>query len=418
MLKRSKTASLDLTWRYGSPESNKAFYKSLGHVDRIARLHITAPLKEHIFTLLIDRLVKPAPRLKTLHLISHGPTAEVVFLPTFLGGHSPLLTDLIIDGPFIAWDSFLWKNNLSVLKVTHSSGSMNRVSSDFSDFLLALTHMPNLKELDLHHSMPPRPILPSRDPIVPLRHLRFLRLSNASVEDVSYFIDHVHFPASPLHLDLYRIEVPGDASTHGRIIPSLERIFPSANADLFNFLYVGGSADFEAWACTCCNISQCFAHSHPKRAFVRVHFTTDYPDVTSFGNIIQSLPMRAIHALWLQAGTIGCQFEMVVYKQLQNLTTLKITGSMAIKVVKALWEMVLDPDENERVVFPCLCIVEMHTVHFDKLLSEQLQSWLSQRTARHSGIQRAIFRHCVIDREMLAQIRTVIEVDNDFPGSF
>ncbi|KAL0063412.1 hypothetical protein AAF712_009721 [Marasmius tenuissimus] len=413
MLERSKAASLDLTWRYGSAEGNKAFYKSLGQIDRVVGLRITAPLKEHIFTLVIDRLVKPAPRLRSLHLTSHSPTAEVLFLPTFLGGHSPLLTDLIVDGPFISWDSSLWRNNLSVLKVNYSAGGLNHASSNFSHFLLALTHMPNLKELDLHRSMPSCPVLPSKDPIVPLRCLRSLRLSNASVADISYFFDHIHFPALPLHLDLYGIEVPSHTSVHEQIIPSLQRAFPSINGNLFNFLYVA-NADFEAWACTCCNISECFARCHSKHAFVRVHFATDYPDVTSFENVIRSLPLGGVCSLWLQAHTIGHQFEMVVYKKLQNLTALKITGSAAAEVTKALWEMA--PDTSEEI-FPRLYAVEMHTVHFDELLFLGLQSWLRQRIGYCRGIQIMVLRHCIIEQEKLTQIRTLIEVDNGFPDS-
>ncbi|KAJ8093783.1 hypothetical protein PM082_009643 [Marasmius tenuissimus] len=366
MLERSKAALLDLLWKYGSSETNKAFYKSLQHIDRAIGLRITAPLNEHIFALIIDRLITPAPRLKILHLTSRSPTMEVFCLPTFLGGHSPLLTDLIVDGPFVAWDSHLWKNNLSVLKVIYSSGSLNHTPLAFSHFLLALTHMPNLKELELHRSIPSRSILSSNGPIVPLRCLQSLQLSSASIVDISYFIDHINFPVHPLHLDLYGIGVPGLA-THEQIIAPLQRVFPSDNGDLFNFLYVG-SAYLEAWACTCGNISEYFAYCRSKHVFVRVHFSADYPSTTLIENIIRDLPLTDVHSLWLQADGIGYQSEMVVYRHLESLTALKISRPMAVEAAKALWETVRDPGEKEQVLFPvCVqlsCTLFASTSHF------------------------------------------------------
>ncbi|KAL0063414.1 hypothetical protein AAF712_009723 [Marasmius tenuissimus] len=414
MLERSRAASLFLIWRYGSDKSNAAFYKALQHIDRVVRLDVAAPLNQNIFSLsILDRLVKPAPLLRTLHLSTRTPTTDLVLLPCVLGGHTPLLTHLVVDGPFFAWDSMLWRNNLTTLKVIHSSGTSNLIPSSFRDFLLALSYMPDLQELELHHSLPPRPLHSSTSQMIPLPNLRSLRLSGACAADINNLTNHITFPRRPIYLDFYGVRFSnGIQDGCGSVVSSLQTIFSSANNNLFTFLWVT-STHFEAWSCTCSNISHCFAYCHPKQTFCRIHFVIDHFHLQSFETIIRSLPSNGVRSLWLDANTTEQWIQMGVFRRMKSLTAIKMSGVGAIEVVKAFWAIASDADEKGRITFPSLEEVEIHTVCFDALLSQLFENSLRKRLGHHRGIQRAIFRHCKLDREILGQIGALVEVDTD-----
>ncbi|KAL0566924.1 hypothetical protein V5O48_015078, partial [Marasmius crinis-equi] len=182
-------------------------------------------------------MLDPAPILRYLHIwmdefTDGADSFHLPLPPSFLGNHTPLLTELVIRGPYIPWDSPLLQNNLVILKLIHYRHETSHLP-DCDRFLTTLQCMTALEELELVKAVPTSLLSPSTEPLVSLPNLRRLRLASAPAKDILYLLNRISLPP-PGHIHCLEIVDAVFDSQLNDIDPSqiIRKVFAQANPEV------------------------------------------------------------------------------------------------------------------------------------------------------------------------------------------
>ncbi|KAK1224781.1 hypothetical protein PQX77_012299 [Marasmius sp. AFHP31] len=424
MLARSRDAPLEVKWRfrYTKPlTDNDIVYDALlKYMNRMDRLDLTAP-----FDVLSDvflKMTQSAPLLQSLRV--ETDVIQLSFPPLFLGNHSPRLAELVIQGPHISWDSSIFKNNLTTLKLIHPVDSPLPPPSD--RFLAVLHSMSNLEVLELVKALPRLSAAPPGGSSLFFPHLRHLRIVHAPAPDISSLLDQISLPhpSRMRHFELASIMIlvssPQNADLASHVV---QKVFSAADPTMLTALQIN-VWQISAWACSCsqpgCIESGGCPSPHP---LFRVSFHTGFNDESFSGQVLRRvwpdmLPIAGIHALCLVPGyNVEGDWEIMgSLAPLGNLATVTIGRSVAEQFLRALSRNSAPTDsaddELHRVSFRALRAVDIHDVVFETEsyeLFDTLKAALKVRSENDGGIRKLILRRCVLSNSMLRELRSLVE---------
>ncbi|KAF8966881.1 hypothetical protein BDZ97DRAFT_2057173 [Flammula alnicola] len=405
-LSRAGSVPLNLTWRgyVGWAASLSTIYDdrldlflSLIHRSRV----MYANIKTSQWNSVMQNLTLPAPDLRSFSLHLGFADKEYILPETLFNGHAPQFRILNLTGCSCRLSSPIFRNLTSL--------SVDKVASDFGQWLPALSGMPDLETLKitLTHFWERRPEgAPAPPPTVVLPRLQCIALMG-TMSACSMVFTHVEFP-SDCGIDLVCYDTAPDnhfycmTSTLERILGSIKPI--NRKKDLYvmnaeatlgftNGVYLSEGNRILSFQC----------HYLPDE--LGINITALFPPLLSLLRIAGSEVKTLCLSLNEEVGCIKGQFLAELLLSFQKVETLHIPNTLSFERLQLAMADNLQ-GEGQYPFFPALGSLSLNSIYFYQETDAcHLQDLISRLFSVGRPLRSLEMFHCDgIDREAVEKI--------------